>query len=64
MTRGSKDKYTDKQKHQAEHIEESYEKKGVGEEESECRRRFSRGIEFDIGISLNNLIWFDLIKFE
>jgi plasmid stabilization system protein ParE len=29
MARGSKAKYTDKQKRQAEHIEESYEKKGL-----------------------------------
>ena len=34
---GDKDKYTDKQKRQAEHIEESYEKKGLSEEESEKR---------------------------
>ena len=37
MPRGEKDKYTDKQKRQAEHIEEGYEKKGVSEEESEKR---------------------------
>lgn len=37
MPRGEKDKYTDKQKRQAEHIEESYEKKGVSEEEAESR---------------------------
>lgn len=30
MTRGSKAKYTDKQKRQAEHIEEGYKKKGAG----------------------------------
>ena len=35
MPRGDKDKYTDKQKRQAEHIEESYEKKGVPEEKAE-----------------------------
>ncbi len=29
MPRGSKTKYTDKQKRQAEHIEESYEKRGA-----------------------------------
>ena len=29
MARGDKEKYTDKQKRQAEHIEESYEKRGV-----------------------------------
>ena len=29
MPRGDKDKYTDKQKRKAEHIEESYEAKGV-----------------------------------
>ena len=37
MPRGDKDKYTDKQKRQAEHIEESYEQKGVSEEEAERR---------------------------
>lgn len=37
MPRGDKDKYTDKQKRQAEHIEESYEKKGVSEKEAESR---------------------------
>jgi plasmid stabilization system protein ParE len=35
MPQGDKDKYTDKQKRQAEHIEESYEKKGVSEEKAE-----------------------------
>jgi plasmid stabilization system protein ParE len=37
MPRGDKDKYTDKQKRQAEHIEESYEKRGVSENEAERR---------------------------
>ncbi|CAA9429525.1 MAG: hypothetical protein AVDCRST_MAG74-3592 [uncultured Pyrinomonadaceae bacterium] len=37
MPRGDKSKYTDKQKRQAEHIEESYEKKGVSEDEAESR---------------------------
>jgi plasmid stabilization system protein ParE len=37
MPQGDKDKYTDKQKRQAEHIEESYEKRGVPEEEAEAR---------------------------
>jgi len=37
MPRGEKDKYTDKQKRQAEHIEEGYEKKGVSIEEAERR---------------------------
>ena len=37
MPRGDKDKYTDKQKRQAEHIEESYEKKGLSEDEAESR---------------------------
>ncbi len=37
MPRGEKSKYTEKQKRQAEHIEESYEKRGVGEEEAEKR---------------------------
>jgi plasmid stabilization system protein ParE len=37
MAKGSKDKYTDKQKRKAEHIEESYEKKGVSKKEAEKR---------------------------
>ncbi|MDQ3321057.1 MAG: hypothetical protein M3525_01175 [Acidobacteriota bacterium] len=37
MPRGDKDKYMDKQKRQAEHIEESYEKSGLSEEEAEKR---------------------------
>ena len=37
MARGDKDKYTDKQKRQAEHIEEGYEKRGVSDEEAEKR---------------------------
>ena len=37
MSRGDKSKYTEKQKRQAEHIEEGYEKKGVSEEEAERR---------------------------
>jgi plasmid stabilization system protein ParE len=37
MPRGDKSKYTDKQKRQAEHIEESYESRGVPEKEAESR---------------------------
>jgi len=37
MPRGDKSKYTDKQKRQAEHIEESYEERGVPKEEAERR---------------------------
>lgn len=37
MPRGDKGAYTDKQKRQAEHIEESYEKRGVSEKEAEKR---------------------------
>ncbi|MEA2206274.1 MAG: hypothetical protein QOE77_3050 [Blastocatellia bacterium] len=37
MPRGDKGAYTDKQKRQAEHIEEGYEKKGVSEKEAESR---------------------------
>lgn len=37
MPQGDKSKYTDKQKRQAEHIEQGYEKKGVPEEEAEAR---------------------------
>ena len=37
MPRGSKEAYTDKQKRKAEHIEEGYEKRGVGKGEAERR---------------------------
>ncbi|HEV7842614.1 MAG TPA: hypothetical protein VGO69_02905 [Pyrinomonadaceae bacterium] len=37
MPRGDKSSYTDKQKRQAEHIEEGYEKRGVSESEAEKR---------------------------
>jgi plasmid stabilization system protein ParE len=37
MPRGDKSKYTDKQKRQAEHIEEGYKKRGVSESEAESR---------------------------
>jgi plasmid stabilization system protein ParE len=37
MPHGDKSKYTNKEKRQAEHIEEGYEKKGVPEEEAEAR---------------------------
>jgi len=37
MPRGSKSSYTSKQKRKAEHIEEGYEKRGVGKKESERR---------------------------
>ena len=37
MSQGDKSKYTDKQKRQAEHIEEGYEQKGVSEKEAEAR---------------------------
>jgi len=35
MPRGDKSKYTDKQDRKAQHIEESYEKRGVDKEEAE-----------------------------
>ena len=35
MPQGDKSAYTDKQKRQAEHIEESYEKRGTTDEEAE-----------------------------
>lgn len=35
MPRGDKSKYTNKQKRQAEHIEESYEKKGTSKKKAE-----------------------------
>ena len=37
MPQGDKSAYTDKQKRQAEHIEEGYEKRGVPEKEAERR---------------------------
>lgn len=37
MPRGDKSSYTDKQKRQAQHIEEGYEKKGVPEASAEKR---------------------------
>ena len=37
MPRGDKSKYTDKQERKAEHIEESYEGRGVSEEEATRR---------------------------
>ena len=37
MPRGDKSAYTDKQKRQAEHIEEGYEKRGTPKEEAERR---------------------------
>ena len=37
MPRGSKGKYTEKQKRKAEHIEESYEAKGVSEKQAQAR---------------------------
>src|SRR3990172_5912837 len=40
MPRGDKSKYTEKQKRQAEHIEEGYEKRGGGEGEA-ARRAWS-----------------------
>lgn len=37
MPRGSKDKYTAKQKRKAEHIEDSYKERGVSQDEAEAR---------------------------
>jgi hypothetical protein len=37
MPRGDKSSYTDKQKRQAAHIEEGYEKKGISHKEAEKR---------------------------
>ena len=37
MPRGDKSKYTDKQKRKAEHIEDSYEDRGVSKKEAESR---------------------------
>jgi hypothetical protein len=37
MPRGDKSRYTGKQKRMAEHIEEGYESRGVGEDEAERR---------------------------
>ena len=37
MPRGDKSSYTDKQKREAEHIEKSYEKKGISKKTAESR---------------------------
>lgn len=37
MPQGDKSKYTDKQKRQAEHIEEGYRERGISKEEAESR---------------------------
>jgi hypothetical protein len=37
MARGDKDKYTSKQKRQAVHIEDGYEKRGVSKDKAEAR---------------------------
>jgi hypothetical protein len=37
MAQGSKSSYTGKQKRKAEHIEEGYEKRGVGKKEAKAR---------------------------
>jgi plasmid stabilization system protein ParE len=37
MSKGDKSSYTDKQKRQAEHIEEGYEDRGVSKKEAESR---------------------------
>ena len=37
MPRGDKGAYTDKQKRQAEHIEEGYKQRGISEDEAESR---------------------------
>lgn len=37
MPRGKTSKYTDKQERKADHIEESYEKRGVSKDEAESR---------------------------
>lgn len=37
MPRGDKSSYTDKQKRQVAHIEEGYEKRGIGHKEAERR---------------------------
>ena len=48
MPRGDKDKYTDKQKRMAEHIEEGYEKRGTSKDEAE-RRAWSTVNKVDHG---------------
>jgi hypothetical protein len=37
MPRGDKSRYTEKQKRQAEHIEQGYKRRGIGEDEAERR---------------------------
>ena len=39
MPRGDKSKYTNRQKRKAEHIEQGYEKRGVGKDQAEARAR-------------------------
>ena len=48
MPRGDKDKYTDKQKRQAEHIEEGYRERGVSEVEAERRADEERRPESEL----------------
>ena len=48
MAQGSKEAYTDKQKRKAQHIEESYEKKDVSEDEAE-RRAWATVNKYDGG---------------
>jgi hypothetical protein len=43
MPRGDTSSYTEKQKRKAEHIEEGYEHRGVGQKEAERRARGERG---------------------
>jgi len=43
MARGSKSKYTGKQKRQAEHIEEGYKKRGTSKKEAEQKRNAAPG---------------------
>ncbi len=49
MPQGDKDKYTDKQKRKAEHIEEGYEDRGVGKKAAEQRAWATVNKEFGGG---------------
>ena len=48
MPRGDTDKYTDRQKRQAEHIEEGYRERGVSEGEAERRADEERRPESEL----------------
>ena len=52
MPRGSKDKYTAEQKRKAEHIEDSYEHKGLSKDEAEARSLVEKQIQAGLLLAL------------